>query len=251
MKPEELKKIVADEFSSENAQEMYVKKAEEGLWESERYFVDKYFKKKGRVLDIGCGTGRTTIPLFREGYDTIGIDISNGMIDNAKKIARKKGLKIDYRMGDATDLEFKAGSFDYALFSNQGWTQIPDSRERLKSLKEVYRILKPEGVLFFTSHERRLASKYFFFWLKQAFRFYVLKNLGFEIDEMDFGDRFFDRENSGTVFKTRQYIHISSINEVKNQIEEAGFELVEYKRRGEVDSRVETNPVFFVCKKIK
>ncbi len=244
-----LKKLVIDEFSGENAKEMYVQKAEEGLWESEANLVNRYFKKKGKVLDIGCGTGRTTIPLKKKGYKVIGIDLVPKMIENAKKIAKKKKLKINYRIGDATKLKFKDGSFDYALFSNQGWTQIPGSKERLKALNETCRVLKSGGIFIFTSHPRVWLSKFFFFWTKMWVKFYILKPLGFKIEELDFGDRFFDRETSGTSFGTRQYIHISSKGEVKKQISKTGFEILYIGQGLKKFSGIK--PLFFVCKKLR
>lgn len=240
-------KLVIDEFAGEGAQRFYVQKAEEGLWDSEKRLINKYFKQKTKVLDVGCGTGRTTIPLNELGYKVIGIDITPKMIENAKKIAKNKRLKIDYRVMDARNLKFKANSFDSALFSNQGWTQIPGSENKLKALKEIYRVLKPEGVYLFSFHKRRLFSKYFFFWVWAWFKFYVIKNLGFKINELDFGDRLFKRESSGMKYKTKQYIHIASINEVKKQVESAGFEIL-YKGTG-LNEGTGSKPIFFVCKK--
>jgi len=91
-----LKKLVIEEFSGENAQLQYIKKAEEGLWASEKHFIEKYFTKKGTILDIGCGTGRTTIPISQMGFKIIGIDLVSVMIENARKISRKKNLKYLY-----------------------------------------------------------------------------------------------------------------------------------------------------------
>ena len=87
------------------------------------------------------------------------------MIENAKKIASEKNFDIDYRVGDATELEFEDDMFDSVFFSNQGWTQIPRKENRIKVLKEIRRILKNNGILIFTSHTRHLFSKHFFCFL--------------------------------------------------------------------------------------
>src|SRR3989344_2695216 len=215
----DLKKLVLEEFAGENAQLLYTQKAKEGLWISESHFIKKYFtNKNAKILDIGCGTGRTTIPIFKMGFKIIGIDFVPMMIESAKKIAKELNLKIDYRVGDATDIKFDENSFDYALFSNQGWTQIPGSENRLKALEEVHKILKKDGIFIFTAHPR-----------------------------------VFNRETSDKqrTYKTQQYIHIPSVQEVEREINQAGFKILEMNGRLQISKTdVRTHPpAFYVCQK--
>ncbi len=259
----QIQKNIIDEFGSRATRERYTRTAEQGFWESEEILVKKYFKPNSSILDIGCGSGRTTIPLFKMGFKVIGVDITPQMIEIAKKVAKAKSLDIDYRVGDATNLKFQDNYFDNAIFANNGWTQIPSAPKRQKALNEIYRVLKPNGIYIFTAHKRYYSGFYFFFWAKQWIKFYILKYLGFKIKEIDFGDRFFRRQMNGKKLKQKQYIHIASIKEVKEQIKKPGFKLVNVINMGEISKddaalkraslskreRSEKTPVFYICQK--
>lgn len=259
----QIQKEVISEFGSDVTQEKYTLIAEEGLWQSEEVLIKKYFKPNSSILDVGCGTGRTTILLHQMGYQITGVDITPQMIATAKKIAQSKNLNINYQIGDATNLKFQDNFFDNALFANNGWTQIPGKQNRQKALKEIYRILKPGGHYIFTAHKRYYSGFYCLFWIKQWIKFYILKSLGFKIKEVDFGDRFFRRHVGGKKLKQKQYIHIPSIKEVEKQIKESGFKLVYQVSMGEI-SKIDADsqkasltqgddatksPIFYVCKK--
>lgn len=250
-----LKQLVIDEFSGAGAQALYTKRATAGLWLSETHFITKYFTTPGAaVLDLGCGTGRTTIPLVQQGFKVIGVDVVAAMIDSAKKISLAQGLTIDYRVGDATKLDFPDGSFQYILFSNQGWSQIPSRAQRQTALAEMTRVLAPGGIAIFTAHPRVWRGKFLWFWVWQWVRFYILKPLGWPVAEVDFGDRFFDREvgDSQQTYRSQQFIHIATKREVTRQMQAAGLTVLEANGSLQIsaaDVRAYP-PVFYVGKKI-
>ncbi|NHZ85378.1 MAG: methyltransferase domain-containing protein [Planctomycetia bacterium] len=245
-----LKDYVIKIYSLKNTQEWYIKSIEKGLWGSEEVMIKKYFKTKSTTLDIGCGTGRTTIHLNKLGYNVKGMDITPDMIKNAKKIARLKHLKIIYEEGDVTNLKYRNSSFDNALFSYCGWNQIPGEVNRLNALKEIYRVLKSGGHLILTSHIRNVQG-FSIFWIKQWVKIYIQKPLGFNISEVEFGDYFYKSESICEQNIQKQYVHMPRLKLVKEQIAKVGFDLVFNARADTISSKNAGNisPIFFICKK--
>ncbi|NTV22822.1 MAG: class I SAM-dependent methyltransferase [Nanoarchaeota archaeon] len=244
-----LKKLIISEFSTPRTLSFYEHMAVSGLWKSEEILIRKYFRK-GPVLDIGCGTGRTTIALSKLGYKVTGIDITPAMIKSAQRIARRENIPIVYLVADACKLPFPARKFSNALFSFNGWSQIPGKKNRLSALKEAHRVLKKDGVFIFTTHIRSYKGKYLLTWGIEFFKHYIMKPFGYDPGYPDFGDLFFIRDSSSTY--TRQYIHIASASEVERQINQAGFRLVYKGYRNNIssdDSGLKSSDcMFFVCK---
>jgi ubiquinone/menaquinone biosynthesis C-methylase UbiE len=147
----------------------YAKAVKEiGLWESEKMMIKKYFKPEDRILDIGCGAGRTTIGLYELGYHSVeGLDLSEAMIVQARRISKELSYDIIFRVGDAACLDYDDETFEAALFSFNGIMQIPGRENRIKVLKEIKRILKPEGYFLFTTHDRDGGKEYESFWQEE------------------------------------------------------------------------------------
>jgi ubiquinone/menaquinone biosynthesis C-methylase UbiE len=99
---------------------------------------------KGRkALDFGCGTGRSTRYLQASGFDVIGVDISQDMLN----IARKVDPKGDYRLLDEVDFSsLKNNKFDLIL-SAFTFDNIPTKDKKLKIFNELKNLLHQQGII--------------------------------------------------------------------------------------------------------
>lgn len=107
------------------------------------------FPKGGIILDIGCGNGRNIIALAKEaGMKGYGFDISEEAIRQAKKSAEDLPIKFEVRNA-AKELLLPDASVDVVL--DMMTSHFLKKEEREKLLKEILRVLKPYGWLFFKS----------------------------------------------------------------------------------------------------
>jgi ubiquinone/menaquinone biosynthesis C-methylase UbiE len=123
----------------------------------------------GKLLDIGCGTGRLLLTLAEEFPETSfnGIDISEEMLYMARANAQRAGLseKISFKKASAEELELiLANSFGFVLShaSFSGWL------DPILSLKEISRILKPDGILYISDWNRSAPSDVFSSLMRRA-----------------------------------------------------------------------------------
>ncbi|TVX75873.1 class I SAM-dependent methyltransferase [Peribacillus simplex] len=213
-----------------------------GLWKSEKYAFEKYLYQNDAILDIGCGTGRTTFALYKTGFKNItGIDLTLAMLNEAEKIAHEYNLDIPFILGDATNLPFKDASFDKAIFAFNGLMQIPQRQHRTLAIKEINRILKPEGIFIFTTHDRDKNENYLNFWEQEEIIW-----CGGKQDERlyEFGDIL----TSGT-FQKDTYLHIPTQLEVLDCLEEAGLTVIESFYRSELfDENEDVNDFSSDCR---
>lgn len=71
-------------------------------------------KKSSLILDIGCGTGKSTLPFAKKGYKIIGIDISESMLKVAKRLSSKY-KNIKYKKASFENVLLAQKSFDLVL----------------------------------------------------------------------------------------------------------------------------------------
>jgi ubiquinone/menaquinone biosynthesis C-methylase UbiE len=95
-----------------------------------------------QVLEVAPGPGFFAIELARLGnFKITGLDISRTFVDMAVESARKAGLGVDFRLGNASAMPFVDESFDFVYCS----AAFKNFSEPIKALDEMHRVLRPGG----------------------------------------------------------------------------------------------------------
>ena len=191
-----------------------------GLFHYEEMLIEEYFVAGGKTLDIGCGAGRVTIPLHKRGFQVVGIDYAEKMID----AARVFNETIDYRVGNVLSTQFADHEFDNVIFSFNGLMLIGTYNDRLLAMKEIRRIIKKTGKFIFTTPflDNKVDKPY---WAEKA------KTLNIKVNDMSWeqqlnlGDEYL--EDCGNEF----FLHVPFLAEVKKMVKEAGMEILFSARR--------------------
>lgn len=232
-----------DYYSSEGALRKYEAATGDGLTDQERQVVEEHFvKPEGRILDLGCGAGRTTRELHEMGFEVVGCDISDAMI----RAAAERLPHIEFHVGDASNLGFRAETFDYVLFSWNGMSELPEG-PRLDALEEIRRVLKPGGKFAFSTMNAlcyylvrgvRYPADLVEFWVRnvragRTFSKYKLRERNPDGDERRIGESYF-------IDPVRQRI----------QLREHGFETVAIVGGGTLVKYVHPAP-YYVAKKTR
>ncbi len=151
--PMELKQKMAEQATMYGEQ-TYWRRDEEAL-------VTRYFTAPGaRVLVLGCGGGRTLLPLHAKGFKVTAVDIVPEMVAEARK--KVTGTSVAVEVMDATALAYPDQSFDYVFFPFHGIDFIaPDV---YAAVREAARVLAPGGTFIFNSHNPYFVKDLASFW---------------------------------------------------------------------------------------
>ncbi|MBU0492481.1 MAG: methyltransferase domain-containing protein [Chloroflexi bacterium] len=101
-----------------------------------------------RVLDIGCGTGWTSLYLGRRGFDVVAIDPSLGCVQMAKRHAIEQGVFVEYLATAPGYVRFRPESFD-TVFAFHALHHAPDMPTRIREIREL---LRPGGCIAIDEH---------------------------------------------------------------------------------------------------
>nr|XP_056721364.1 putative methyltransferase DDB_G0268948 [Euleptes europaea] len=109
------------------------------------YLENKKVTSFQLAVDVGCGSGQSTLWLAKRFEKVVGTDISEAQIEEAKQAAHP--ANVSYLVCPAENLPFKDNSVDFIMsFAAVHWFDLPSF------MKEVERVLKPSGCVAFSTN---------------------------------------------------------------------------------------------------
>lgn len=97
-----------------------------------------------RVLDLGCGQGRMSIALAKQGLQVVGYDGSPDLLEEAKRRAAEQGADVAFVLGDMRELQGE-GEFDAVINIGTAFGYIEDEEGDREIVRRVQQALKPGG----------------------------------------------------------------------------------------------------------
>jgi ubiquinone/menaquinone biosynthesis C-methylase UbiE len=102
----------------------------------------------GPILDLACGTGRTTLPMAAAGFEMVGVDASEPMLARAREKALEQGLTIAFHAQDCTELDLPLTA-RMATMTGHAFQEFLTNEAQDALLRSVSRHLAPGGVFVF------------------------------------------------------------------------------------------------------
>jgi SAM-dependent methyltransferase len=224
-----------------------------GLWPAEESLVLDYIPDDAKVLDLGCGGGRTAVALAELGLDVVGIDISEAMVRLARQQASIAGVEAVFEVGDATALALPESSFDAVLFAYNGMELLPEKKGKEQAIQSIAEVLKPGGVFIFSVHSIFALNDLALFRAKTFLRFCLGRITGLPMREQELGERFIEED-----WEEAKYLQLLPPNTWRAMLREAGFEILLYNslkrlekgRKWSFWGHFEDEERFFVARKL-
>lgn len=193
--------------------------------------LEDYGIRDGLVLDLGCGTGSLTELLAQKGYDMIGVDCSEDMLEIAGEKKEKSGYDILYLLQDMREFELY-GTVRAVVSICDSMNYIMSEEELLQVFRLVNNYLDPEGIFIFDMNTlykyRELLGDATIAENREACSF-IWENSWYEEERGNEYDlTIFEKEENG-LFRKYTETHFQrgyEIETVKRLIQEAGMEFV-------------------------
>jgi SAM-dependent methyltransferase len=104
-----------------------------------------------RILELGCGAGNLAARFQEAGYDYVGMDSAEPML----QIARNENPKAKFIRGDMRNFSVRK-KFDAVLIGGRSFSYMVSNADVIKTLRSVRRALRPKGVLILDNFDAEL-----------------------------------------------------------------------------------------------
>lgn len=196
--------------------------------------------KTDSILDLCCGQGRHSLELAKRGYSFIsGVDRSRYLVRLARNRATKNGLSIKFSEGDARKLKFADDNFDCVMILGNSFGYFEQELDDLSVLKEARRTLVEKGLIYLDITDGQWMKTHFekrsWEWISEELLVCRERNLAKD------GQRLISRElvthaEKGILADQFYAERLYTFDEIKTQLEKAGFEAVELHENLKGDS---------------
>jgi len=200
-------------------------------------FVQLYWEQTGfkpqNIVDLGCGTGNITIPLARQGYKMIGIDLSADMLSVAQ---HKQNLPIHWLHQDMTEWELPY-KVDAVISFCDCLNYLVEKEQVKQMFHRVYEGLQTRGSFIFDVHTLFQLEEYEqeqpFTWNESDLAYIWNCSLDAERSEMEHVLTMFVqdiKESNSNCYQKIEEIHYQraySLYWLKVSLEETGFQKIE------------------------
>ncbi|MDA0770257.1 MAG: class I SAM-dependent methyltransferase [Chloroflexi bacterium] len=114
------------------------------------FYIDEAEAAQGPVLELGCGTGRVTIPIANTGLPIVGLDFSKAMLDVAREKAKALGGLDNMTLVHGGMADFSIDDkFGLVIIPFRGFLSLLSVEEEIKTLANIKKHLTPGGKLVF------------------------------------------------------------------------------------------------------
>ena len=211
--------------------------------------------KDGILLDLGCGTGSVTELLSKSGFDMIGIDNSEEMLEIAMEKRAESGLDILYLLQDMREFELY-GTVKGVVSICDSMNYILDDEDLLDVFKLVHNYLDNEGIFIFdmkTMHEYANVMADNTFAEDREESSFIWENYYVEEEEINQYDlSIFVKEEDGR-YRKYEETHLQRAYEqqcVEELIKESGLELLHvYDAFTRELPAEDSQRIYFVCRR--
>lgn len=187
------------------------------------------------VLDLGCGHGRHTIELARQGFTVTGLDYSDYFLRVARATAAKNRIQIRLVKQDMRTMSY-SGKFDVILSMYSAFGYFP-YEENIDVLRRVFNALKPGGVFlidvinaeghvaYIRTQGKKMRNGVYQYTEHNEVNGYILKdtNIYYEKTQLDSYHRIWKKQNKSGSYN--YYMYQYTLPQYKTMLENVGFDI--------------------------